>query len=699
MLHEESALLVGVFFILVCSVCSKDFVESACQHSPTTKFRTGVFVESTHSVHRRSNSQPLRIHVEFSQEVDELPPEHLDLVKNQLLPTATEFLSERIQVRRPLTSPLVLYRDCNDNRTYNPDGEIHQFCWNDCHRITRCGTVTVPDNHLQACYACKENKDTCVRNPDIPAGQGIPDTDFILYVQVDNTIPCLTPDTTAHASYCQLESSLDRPIAGHINICPNALSTSEAHRSILLTTVKHEIIHALGFSSSLFAFYRDDKGNPLTERDASGLPPFNSEYYVYQWSERVIREVVRYDWDTRSGLVLHPVQMMVTPKVKEEARRHFNCASLEGIELENDGGLGTMFSHFEKRLLENEAMTGTHTHDRQFSRFTLAVLEDTGWYHVNYDLADNLSWGKNLGCDFVKKSCKTWMDMRRNSGRSLLPFCDSVQSNFFNFSCDSERTSLAMCNLKKYDKSIPVEYQYFNELKDVPENELSHYGGTSFLADYCPFNQQFSYTTEDGESKTSTCYLSSNTVSVGDNVAAEYYGPSSICINHGKPWLQEKCIHYDRQITWGAGCYQYFCSDLGLKIVIEGVNHLCTEEGQVIDVSVVSSDYRHQGTIICPPCSQFCDHCPTAASLNVMKEEGDEGQCPRLAEDTSGICIAECNDNQDCHRRQVCCYNGCGRVCVDPVKAYNTDIPCRAGMLISMRWFTYLLVVFLLLWR
>ena len=32
-----------------------------------------------------------------------------------------------------------------------------------------------------------------------------------------------------------------------------------------------------GFSSSLFAFYRDENGDPLTERGASGLPPFNTE--------------------------------------------------------------------------------------------------------------------------------------------------------------------------------------------------------------------------------------------------------------------------------------------------------------------------------------------------------------------------------------------------------------------------------------
>ena len=37
---------------------------------------------------------------------------------------------------------------------------------------------------------------------------------------------------------------------------------------------------------------------------------------------------------------------------QEEARRHFDCPVLEGMELENQGGTGTELNHWEKRLLE-----------------------------------------------------------------------------------------------------------------------------------------------------------------------------------------------------------------------------------------------------------------------------------------------------------------------------------------------------------
>ncbi len=46
---------------------------------------------------------------------------------------------------------------------------------------------------------------------------------------------------------------------------------------------------------------------------------------------------------------------------------------------------------------QNEAMTGTHTQNPIYSRITMALMEDTGWYMPNYELADELKWGAQLG--------------------------------------------------------------------------------------------------------------------------------------------------------------------------------------------------------------------------------------------------------------------------------------------------------------
>lgn len=61
---------------------------------------------------------------------------------------------------------------------------------------------------------------------------------------------------------------------------------------------------------------------------------------------------------------------------------------------------------------QNEAMTGTHTQNPIISNITLALMEDTGWYIANYSMAEPMSWGKGLGCDFVMKSCKEWISSK-----------------------------------------------------------------------------------------------------------------------------------------------------------------------------------------------------------------------------------------------------------------------------------------------
>lgn len=67
--------------------------------------------------------------------------------------------------------------------------------------------------------------------------------------------------------------------------------------------------------------------------------------------------------------------MMVTPRVVAEVQKHFNCAQLEGAELEDQGGEGTALTHWEKRVFEAEAMSGTHSSRPVFSRITLALME------------------------------------------------------------------------------------------------------------------------------------------------------------------------------------------------------------------------------------------------------------------------------------------------------------------------------------
>jgi leishmanolysin-like peptidase len=102
---------------------------------------------------------------------------------------------------------------------------------------------------------------------------------------------CDKPKTVAYAAVCQQEMNADRPIAGFLNICPDKISnmTKQGNRHELLATFKHEIFHALGFSPSLYAFYRNSSGDPLTERQGGGLPEYDNHTKMYKPSEKVIK--------------------------------------------------------------------------------------------------------------------------------------------------------------------------------------------------------------------------------------------------------------------------------------------------------------------------------------------------------------------------------------------------------------------------
>nr|XP_014348965.1 PREDICTED: leishmanolysin-like peptidase [Latimeria chalumnae] len=331
---------------------------------------------------------------------------------------------------------------------------------------------------------------------------------------------------------------------------------------------------------------------------------------LYQWSDKVVRKAARL-WDVRgNAMVRHEVFLLATPRVVEEARRHFSCPLLEGMELENQGGLGTELNHWEKRLLENEAMTGSHTQNRVFSRITLAIMEDTGWYRSDYGMAERLDWGQGEGCDFVLKSCKFWIDQQRQRKQILNPYCDTLRTNPPQLTCRQDQRAVAVCNLKKYPDRLPYEYQYFDNLDGVPVKDLPYYGGSVEIADYCPFGQDFSWHLSGEFQRSSDCQIAENQPDPSKNYGAEKYGPESVCVTQKSPFVMEQCAKKLSYPDWGSGCYQVSCSSQGLTVWVKDRGYACSHSGQILRVNVEMNDWVYTGSLICPPCSDLCDACP-----------------------------------------------------------------------------------------
>lgn len=87
---------------------------------------------------------------------------------------------------------------------------------------------------------------------------------------------------------------------------------------------------------------------------------FVNRLQTRQWSDKVIKTIVRKNWMVHDGTIDKTIQVMVTPRVVQEVRQHFNCSQLEGAELEDQGEDGTAITHWEKRVFEVRTVVLIH---------------------------------------------------------------------------------------------------------------------------------------------------------------------------------------------------------------------------------------------------------------------------------------------------------------------------------------------------
>ncbi len=394
---------------------------------------------------------------------------------------------------------------------------------------------------------------TCGVSPGIvvPAAHtttGIPNTDLVIYV---SAAPARDPNSNvlAWAVACRTDGN-GRPVAAQINFIPSVLTNADTQNSIQtdldIVTAKHEATHALGFSAPFFS-----------SRGYLGLDDAFHAGGTLTISERS-----------------HMVSKINSPRVLAEARAHFNCPTLNGLEIEDQGGSGTAGSHWEKRILVPEAMVGEISTARAyFSRMTLAFFEDTGNYRANYSQADPITWGKGKGCNFALSSCND------AAVRDLGEWCWTQNSQ--TQLCTQDLTAIGQCFLAQYSSALPSYEQYFAN---------PNLGGAIDLADYCPHVVGYS---------NRVCIDPATTDS--QNVFGATYGSSSRCFDSN---LIQNGFVADSQ---GARCLKYSCSGTGsLLLNIQGTTVSCPSDGSAgaANLSPIQSGY--QGYINCPAASTLC---------------------------------------------------------------------------------------------
>ncbi|EFA77888.1 peptidase M8 [Heterostelium album PN500] len=308
--------------------------------------------------------------------------------------------------------------------------------------------------------------------------------DIMIYVTAHpSTFPFI-----GYSSNC-VEHADGKPFISIINFNPSELSpfldpvykrnNAAKWDSLVLGLAEHEVIHSLGFASYFYPNFTDRAtGKPYTypiyeEVNATGITPSGQPFTVRKYYIKL-------------------------PSVIQVARNHFNCNTLDRVELENNGEEGTYASHWKTTLFSSEIMNGFYNPHLTLTNFTLALLYDSGWYGlINLDKVGNNNWGKGKGCDFVNKPCSpsTW---------NFTGYWQNPNST----GCSATRVGIGKAELLIRSQPLPPQWQHWVD---------PTYGGRSDRLDYCLYNFPSDLCQDPSKSLT---------------YEGEIRGPDSYCFNH-----------------------------------------------------------------------------------------------------------------------------------------------------------------------
>lgn len=524
-----------------------------------------------------------------------------DYIKEVLVTKAILKMSDALKVL-PVQGNLRLARGCSEPWK---DGEKKGAC--KVGKATEsCGSQrSIPNAHFSELSIWSTIDGGMSFSEDkMEAGEGVEETDLLIYVTAVGDDVCSRSDfVMTYSGLCRRDQQ-DRPIAGYINFCPNRIEKSkwgsrEEYDDVM--HVAHELTHILGFSRESFAYFRDEFGSPRTPRcpgasgcsgdDVPGHPPQVGGKLSVSSNTLVKR--------SEQGAA---VERVVSPAVQEIARLHYDCPSLAGAELESSLSIkNPTASHWEKRVLMTDYMTQKPDQNptgdpNVISAFSLALLQDSGWYEVDYSRAAPFKWGAGLGCGFAEGKCSpqevgAWCSPEEGEGGEEA------------LSCTFDGKGLGACDVIQYPSSLPAANRYF------PDERL---GGVDDLMDYCPrLTVREGWTCDDPTSNqpqhkwTERCEQG--------QCRSSTFGTGSLCLGSSLVSAQSNTsADGSREV----GCYRTRCLDVASgRVEVHGPDgawHACTEgSGETVFVAGFS------GSITCPRVGLVCGglHRPTQSNL------------------------------------------------------------------------------------
>ena len=304
----------------------------------------------------------------------------------------------------------------------------------------------------------------------------------------------------------------------------------------LIMLLLHEITHILGFSNILY------------------------DYYINNSTKIIVKN---------NKILFHGENVI------KKAKKHFNCDLIEGIELENQGSSGSYGVHWDSRIMLTDYMIAIDYPDIVISDITLGLLEDTGWYTVNYYTGGLFRFGKNEGCEFLNSKC---IDNGYNKFNK--DFC--IRNNIER--CTSSYLSRGYCEINEYDSEIDKEFQYFKN---------PSLGGF-YYANYCPVIIYYDYYYFNSRCDLNSLYNNNYPYFLG-----EKFSEKSICFLSSlvPNFYNESNYNYKRTM-----CYEIECNFDNKNFIVKIGDDKIICSGKYENITVDG----YNGFIICPNFNRVC---------------------------------------------------------------------------------------------
>jgi len=365
--------------------------------------------------------------------------------------------------------------------------------------------------------------------PAAHSSTGVANSDFVLYVSAGPT----SSTVLAWAGGCAQDAT-GRTIVGRANFGPAHISYSEltpVSNKDQIDTAIHEFIHALGFTSDAFATKSLTTTVPNVRGKAS-------------------------------------VKVFNGAQTKAKYREYFNCATLPGPEIEDEGGSGSAGSHFDRRVLPYELMAASA--GNVLSVLSLAALEDMNiGYSPVYERAANLTVGRGAGCSFVNERC--------NHASNSKFFCfDTDPANTY---CTPDFKAVGFCSVVTSTSPVPSYFQYFSGQPSLT--------GDLFL-DGCPIVVGYD------NRKCNIARAATN----AEQVLGQYFGDGGRC------WNTVGVIQ-EGYVATGTGAARCLNSQCIRGVPMFQLNQTdwvaCPSDG-----AIITNLPGYKGSVTCPIAAEFC---------------------------------------------------------------------------------------------